>query len=69
MTITRLEEAREQLKDLRVQHHQLNQQVDALASSTSPINGLEIRRLKKQKLLLKDRIVHLESALIPDLNA
>jgi hypothetical protein len=30
---------------------------------------LRIRRLKKRKLLLKDMIANLESALIPDLDA
>jgi hypothetical protein len=30
---------------------------------------LQLRRLKKRKLALKDQIAHLESELIPDLNA
>ncbi len=68
MTITRLDETREQLKELRIQHSMLDQRVGAMSQSNS-VDGLEIRRLKKQKLQLKDRIVRLESALIPDLNA
>ena len=30
---------------------------------------LQLRRLKKRKLMLKDQIMRLESELIPDLNA
>ena len=33
------------------------------------VDELELKRLKKRKLLLKDMIAHLESKLIPDLNA
>jgi hypothetical protein len=33
------------------------------------INELQMKRLKKRKLLLKDQITRLESEQIPDLNA
>jgi hypothetical protein len=33
------------------------------------VNEVQLRRLKKRKLLLKDQITRLESELIPDLNA
>jgi hypothetical protein len=33
------------------------------------VDELQLRRLKKRKLLLKDQILRLESELIPDLNA
>jgi hypothetical protein len=33
------------------------------------INEVQLRRLKKRKLLLKDQISRLESEVIPDLNA
>jgi hypothetical protein len=33
------------------------------------IDELQLKRLKKRKLLLKDQIARLESQLIPDLNA
>ena len=33
------------------------------------VDELQLRRLKKRKLLLKDQIIRLESELIPDLNA
>jgi len=33
------------------------------------VDELQLRRLKKRKLMLKDQIMRLESELIPDLNA
>ena len=33
------------------------------------VDQVQLRRLKKRKLLLKDQIARLESQLIPDLNA
>ena len=33
------------------------------------VDELQLKRLKKRKLLLKDQITRLESELIPDLNA
>ena len=33
------------------------------------VDQVQLRRLKKRKLLLKDQIARLESLLIPDLNA
>jgi hypothetical protein len=33
------------------------------------VDELQLRRLKKRKLLIKDQITRLESQLIPDLNA
>lgn len=56
------------LKELRVAHRDLDVAITEL--STIPhVDQLRIRRLKKQKLRLKDMINKLESELIPDLNA
>jgi len=33
------------------------------------VDELQLKRLKKRKLVLKDQITRLESELIPDLNA
>jgi hypothetical protein len=33
------------------------------------VDQVQLRRLKKRKLLIKDQIARLESQLIPDLNA
>ena len=60
--------ARARLKELRVAHHDLDTYIHEL--STDPnIDLLKIKRLKKQKLRIKDMIVRIESQLIPDLNA
>jgi hypothetical protein len=59
---------RSQLKELRVAHRDLDFEISELNTGTDA-NQLMIKRLKKRKLLLKDMIVKLESALIPNLNA
>lgn len=56
------------LKELRVAHRDLDDVIARLSSDTD-IDQLQLRRLKKRKLLLKDMIAKLESELIPDLNA
>ena len=56
------------LKELRVAHRDLDAAIAALAVSKDA-DQLRVRRLKKEKLRLKDSIARLESALIPDLNA
>lgn len=56
------------LKELRVAHRDLDAAITALDRFAAE-DQLRIRRLKKEKLRLKDLIARLESALIPDLNA
>lgn len=56
------------LKELRVAHRDLDD-VIARLSMDIDVDQLQLRRLKKRKLLLKDMITKLESELIPDLNA
>ena len=58
----------ERLRELRVSHRDLNYLIDRLQHDPM-IDQLRIRRLKKRKLLLKDMIMTLESAMIPDLDA
>lgn len=58
----------ERLKELRLTHRDLNEMIDLLANDPL-VDQFRVRRLKKRKLVLKDRITRLESALIPDLNA
>jgi len=59
---------RARLKDLRVQHRDLDVAIIELSRSPAA-DQLRVRRLKKQKLLLRDLITRLESQMIPDLNA
>ncbi|MDZ4094569.1 MAG: DUF465 domain-containing protein [Paracoccaceae bacterium] len=56
------------LEVLRRDHRDLDEAVQALTASVSP-DPLMLRRLKKQKLALKDQIVKIEDELIPDIIA
>lgn len=56
------------IETLRLEHRDLDDVIMRL-SDEKAIDQLQIRRLKKRKLLLKDQIAKLESKLIPDLNA
>ncbi len=56
------------LKELRIEHQDLNQ-VIARLSDDPGVDQIMLRRLKKRKLMLKDMIAQLESDQIPDLNA
>ena len=61
-------ELRERLESLRQEHRDLDEAVARLAEEPA-MNQLQLTRLKKRKLQLKDAIAHIESQLIPDLNA
>jgi hypothetical protein len=56
------------LRELRGTHRDLDNLIDNL-SHDPMVDQLRIRRLKKRRLILKDMITTLESALIPDLDA
>lgn len=58
----------ERLRDLRIEHRDLDDVINRLQLDLY-VNEVQLRRLKKRKLLLKDQIARLESELIPDLNA
>jgi len=59
---------REKLEALKVEHRDLDDVI--LQLTENPFQDqLQIKRLKKRKLQLKDAIARLESKLIPDLNA
>jgi hypothetical protein len=61
-------ELREQLARLRAEHRDLDVQI--VAEEVSPLaDQLQIKRLKKKKLALKDRITALEDQLLPDIIA
>ena len=53
---------------LREEHQDLDDAVDALALRPQP-DMLQIARLKRRKLSLKDEIVRLEDQLMPDIIA
>lgn len=58
----------ERLRELRIAHRDLDDVIHRLQLDLY-VNEVQLRRLKKRKLLLKDQITRLESELIPDLNA
>lgn len=59
---------REELYELKVEHRDLDQVISHLAES-APGDELLVRRLKKRKLVLKDKIDCLEKMLVPDIPA
>jgi hypothetical protein len=58
----------EKLRQLRIEHRDLDQVISRLTLDIHT-DEVQMRRLKKRKLLLKDQITKLESQAIPDLNA
>jgi hypothetical protein len=58
----------QRLRQLRIEHRDLDDVIHRLQLDLY-IDQVQMRRLKKRKLLLKDQIARLESQLIPDLNA
>ena len=59
---------RNELARLRQEHRDLDAAIEALQSQSRPDN-LQLQRLKKRKLVLKDRISALEDKLLPDIIA
>jgi hypothetical protein len=58
-------EIRFKLQQLRIEHRDLDEVINRLTADMT-IDQLQLRRLKKRKLLLKDMIARLENDLIPD---
>jgi hypothetical protein len=63
-----VEALKAKLAALRTEHRDLDD-VIARVVERGPFDQLQLQRLKKRKLMLKDQIARLESQLIPDLNA
>ncbi len=53
------------LHELRSEHRDLDTVIVRLTEA-GPMDQLQLQRLKKRKLLLKDEVARLESRLIPD---
>ncbi len=62
------EELKQELFEIQSEHRDLDDIINRL-SQEPYVDQLQLRRLKKRKLILKDRIEKLNSLLIPDLNA
>ena len=63
-----LEEMKRRLADLKTEHRDLDDVIARLLDK-APFVQLQLQRLKKRKLLLKDEISLLESRLLPDIIA
>jgi len=61
-------ELREELVRLRNEHRMLDEEIVAL-EAVGGLDQLNIRRLKKKKLALKDQITAIEDQLLPDIIA
>ncbi|MBK6599499.1 MAG: YdcH family protein [Proteobacteria bacterium] len=58
----------QRLRDLRIEHRDLDDVIHRLSLDIH-VDQIQLKRLKKRKLGLKDQISRLESELIPNLNA
>ncbi|GHD42942.1 hypothetical protein GCM10017083_08490 [Thalassobaculum fulvum] len=56
------------LSDLKTEHRDLDDVIARLLEK-APFDQLQLQRLKKRKLMLKDEISRLESRLLPDIIA
>jgi hypothetical protein len=57
-----------QLERLREEHRDLDAAIEALRAA-GPADQLQLQRLKKRKLLLRDKLARLEDLLTPDIIA
>lgn len=68
MDETEAAELRQRLEALRLEHRDLDDAIGNLQRNTYA-DQIQLTRMKKRKLLLKDMIARIESQLIPDLKA
>jgi hypothetical protein len=58
----------EKLRQLRIEHRDLDDVITRLSMDIL-VDQVQLKRLKKRKLMLKDQIERHASLMIPDLNA
>ncbi len=68
MTTNERSALEEEFVRLREEHRDLDAVIEALMAGGS-VDQLQLQRLKKRKLLLRDRITFLEDQLTPDIIA
>lgn len=62
------DELRERLIELQSEHRDLDDIIEKMMAH-QPVDFIQMQRLKKRKLILKDMIQKLESQLLPDIIA
>jgi hypothetical protein len=62
------ETLKERLAHLKAEHRDLDDAILALSQRTVP-DMIQLQRLKKKKLALRDEIISIESKLLPDIIA
>ena len=63
-----LAELEEKLTALEQEHKDLDDVIDRLRD-TPPVDFLQMKRLQKKKLMLKDQIQQIKSSMVPDIIA
>lgn len=63
-----IDEIKRRLIDLQIEHRDLDAAIDRLAGQAG-VDQLQLQRLKKRKLQIKDAIMQLEMLLVPDIPA
>lgn len=63
-----LEELKRQLAELKTEHRDLDDVIARLIEH-APFDQIQLQRLKKRKLSIKDQMSRLESQLLPDIIA
>ena len=68
LTEEEIEQVKDHLVELKLEHNDLDQLIGRLTRDKT-IEELQVKRLKKRKLYVKDQISNLENELIPDILA
>lgn len=63
-----IETLKRKLADLKSEHRDLDEVITHLVEN-APFDQLQVQRLKKRKLALKDEIMRVENQLLPDIIA
>ena len=63
-----IEAVKQKLAELMAEHRDLDEIISRLSGET-PFDQIQVQRLKKRKLSLKDKISALEDMLVPDIIA
>lgn len=62
------EALKHRIAELLIEHQGLDAMIEAL-SAAPPVDDLQVRRLKKRKLQIKDTICLLQMQMVPDIPA